>query len=231
MAGNFSLMLSGAVWIRPLLSKMDYDPVKDLIPITGVSVAPAFLFEHPSVPAKNVSELIALAKSKPGELRYGMAGQGTSSHLGSELFNSMAGITMVRVAYSATGQIVDNLLTNDVQVGFSNAQRGMPHVAAGRLRVLGVGSIQRSVLAPDVPTIASQGLPGFEVGAEMCLWVPAGTPKAAVTRLSEAALRVLANPEVKKKLLSNGYETVGTTPEQAAAHIQADIAKWSMLVK
>ena len=229
--GYTLLFLASAVWIKPQMQKVNYDPVKDLLPITRAASAPSFLFTSPSVPAKTVRELIAYAKANPGKLNYGMAGVGTSGHLAAELFNNMAGVDIVRVAYKGSADMMTNLVGNQIQLAFSSASTGMNHVAAGRLRVLGVGNAKPSELAPEVPTIGSSGVPGYEVTAEQCLWVPAGTPAAIVNRLSEAALRVLSNAEVKKKLLVDGTETVGTTPEQTAAYIKTDMIKWAKLVK
>ena len=228
--GYTALLYTSAVWIKPLMQKVDYDAEKDLMPITRATSAPSFLFIHPSVPAKTVRELIAYAKANPGKLNYGMAGVGTSGHLAVELLKNMAGINLVQVAYKGSSEMVTNLVGNQIQVAISSASTGMPHVAAGRLRVLGVGGTKPSTLAPDVPPIAS-GLPGYEISAEQAMWVPAGTPKAVVDRLSAAVLRVLDNPEVKKRFLSDGTETIGSTPAQSAAYIKADIAKWAKLVK
>jgi tripartite-type tricarboxylate transporter receptor subunit TctC len=229
--GYTVLLATSAVWIKPLMQKVDYDPVKDLIPITLATTAPSFLFTVPSVPAKNVKELIAYAKANPGKLNYGMAGQGTSGHLAAELFKNMAGIDIVRIAYNGSGAMISGMLANQIQLSFSSASTGMPHVPTGKLLVLGVGGTKPSALAPDVPTIASQGLPGYQIQAEQAMWVPAGTPKGVVDRLSTAVLKVLANPEVKKKFLSDGTETLGNTPDQVAAYIKADMVKWGKLVK
>lgn len=229
--GYTLLFLASAVWIKPQMQKVNYDPVKDLLPITRAASAPSFLFTSAALPAKSVRELIAYAKANPGKLNYGMAGVGTSGHLAAELFKNMAGVDIVRVAYKGSADMMTNLVGNQIQLAFSSASTGMNHVAAGRLRVLGVGNAKPSELAPDVPTIGSAGVPGYEVTAEQCLWVPSGTPAAIVSRLSEAVLRVLSNAEVKKKLLVDGTETIGTTPEQTAAYIKTDMVKWAKLVK
>ncbi len=229
--GYTLLLATSAVWIKPLLQKVDYDPVKDLIPITQTTSAPLFLYVHPSLPVKSVRELIAFAKGKPGELNYAMPGHGTSGHLASELLKNMAGIDIVRIAYNGSGAVIANLVSNQVQVAFSSSNTGMPHVATGRLRVLGVANAKPSPIAPDVPTVASSGLPGFEVTAAQCMWVPAHTPKAVVDRLSLEVLRVLNNADVKKRFLSNDTETVGTTSQQTAAYINADIVKWGKVIK
>lgn len=229
--GYTSLFYTSAVWVKPLLQKVDYDAVKDLIPISLTTAAPAFLFVNPSLPVKSVRDLVALAKGKPGQLNYAMPGHGTSGHLAMELLKHMAGIDIVTVPYKGSGAVVAATVSNQVQVAFSSASTIMQHVAAGRLRLLGVGSAAPTAVAPDVPTIASTGLPGFEIRAEQCMWVPAGTPRPIVNKLGEAVRSVLRNEDVRKKLLSDGTETVGNTPEQTAAYIKDDIAKWSKVIK
>jgi tripartite-type tricarboxylate transporter receptor subunit TctC len=229
--GYTSLFYTSAVWIKPLLQKVDYDPVKDLIPISLTTAAPTFLFANAGLPVKSVRDLIALAKAKPGQLNYGIAGHGTSGHLAMELLKNMAGIDIVTIAYKGSGAVVTATLANQVQVSFSSASTILPHVATGRLRILGVASATPSVVAPDVPTIASTGLPGYDVRAEQCMWVPGGTPRPVVAKLSEAVQTVLRNEEVKKRLLSDGTETVGFSSEQTVAYIRKDIARWSKLVK
>ena len=229
--GYTLLVLGTAVWIIPLMQKVTFDPMRDLTPVTLVANAPLFLFTHPSVPAKTVRELIAVAKASPGTLNYGMAGAGASNHLAAELFKSMAGIDLLRIAYKGSGQAMAALMANQVQIVFSSAPTGIPHVATGRLRVLAVGSTKPSVLAPDVPTMAASGVPGFEAGSTIGMWAPAHTPKAVIDRLANEMQRVLNAADVKEKFLSNATEAVGGTPAEAAAYIKNDSAKWRKLVK
>ena len=229
--GYTLVIYASSVWVSPLLQKIAVDPIADLAPITLATNAPLFLFSHPSLPAKSIKELIALAKAKPGELNYGSSSAGTANHLAGELFKSMAGVDIVRIPYKGTGPAAVGLMANQVQLMFASAAAGMPHVKSGRLRVLGVGSLQPSALAPEVPTIAGAGVPGYEAAAQACMWAPAKTPKPIIGRLNQEILRILSNAEVKEKFLNGGVETVGTTPEQTAAYIKADVAKWSRVIK
>ena len=229
--GYTLVIYASSVWVSPLLQKIAVDPVRDLAPITLATNAPLFLFSHPSVPAKSVKELVALAKAKPGELNYGSSSAGTANHLAGELFKSMAKVDIVRIPYKGTGPAAVGLMANQVQLMFGSAAAGMPHVKGGRLRVLGVGSAQPSALAPEVPTISASGVPGYEAAAQACMWAPIKTPKVIISRLNQEILRVLNSPDVKEKFLNGGVETVGTTPEQTAAYIKADVAKWSKVIK
>ena len=230
---GYTLLIQGsAPWMKPLMQKVNFDAQRDLTPITETTSAPLYLYSSPSLPVKSARELISLAKAKPGELNYGMPGAGTSAHLAAELFNSTAGVNIVRIAYKGTPQAIVNLMANQVQMVFASYSGGMPLVASGKLKVLGVANANKpSPLVPDVPTIASSGLPGFEVTSAQFMWVPVGTPGAIVNRMGEAILRVLSNPDVKKRFLNDDVETIGTTPEQTAAYIKAENAKWSKVVK
>ena len=229
--GYTLLMYTSAVWVLPLLQKVPFDPIKDLSPVALATNAPLFLFAHPSVPAKTVKDLIVLAKARPGELNYGSAGSGTTNHLAAELFKRMAGVDIVWVPYKGSVPAAVGLVANQVQVMFVSAAVGMPQVKAGRLRVLAVASAQPSALAPDVPTVAASGLPGYEAASMSGIWVPAGTPKALVNRLSQEILRVLNSADVKEKLISSGVDPIGASPEQAAAYIKSDMVKWDKLIK
>ncbi|MBI3044419.1 MAG: tripartite tricarboxylate transporter substrate binding protein [Betaproteobacteria bacterium] len=222
---------ASSVWISVFLQKMPFDPVKDLAPITLATNAPLFLFTHPSLPVATVKDLIALAKARPGELNYGSSSTGTSNHLAGLLFKRMSGVDIVRIPYKGTGQAAMALVANQVQMIFGSAAAGMPQVKAGRLRVLGVGSSHRSLLAPEVPTISESGLPGYEAASLSCMWAPAGTPRAIITRLSREILRILNGTDTKEKFLRAGLETLATTPEQTAAYIKADMAKWEKIIK
>jgi tripartite-type tricarboxylate transporter receptor subunit TctC len=228
--GYTIVMYASSVWISPLLQPMRFDPVKDLAPITIATNAPLFLFAHPSLAASNIKELIALAKAKPGQLNYGSSAAGTSNHLAAELFKSMVQIDVVRIPYKGTGPAAIGLMANQVQLMFGSAAAGIAQAKAGKLKVLGVGSLQPSQLAPDVPTIAST-VPGYEAAALSCAWAPAGTPRQIVQRLYQEMVRVLNMPDIKQKLLAGGVETVATTPEKTAAYIKADVAKWAKLIK
>ena len=229
--GYTLLLYTSAVWTLPLMKETSFDPVKDLVPITLATNSPLFLYVNPTVPAKNVRELIALAKAKPGELNYAMSGNGTSNHLASEMFNSMAGVNIVRVAYKGSGPASLALVANQVQMMFSSVAAGMQHVQTGKLRVLAVASAQPSALAPDLPTIAASGVPGYDVGSISGMWAPANTPKELLSRLNQETLRVLGRADVREKFISFANEVIGNTPEQAAAYIDADMTKWRKVIK
>ena len=231
-ADGYTLVIyASSVWVSPLLQKVSFDPVRDLSPVTLATNAPLFLFMHPSVPARTVKELIALAKARPGELNYGSSSAGTANHLAAELFKTMASVDIVRIPYKGTGPAAIGLVANQVQMMFGSAASGITQVKAGRLRLLAVGSAQPSAIAPEVPTLAASGVPGYEAAAQSCVWAPARTPAAIVQRLHREIVRVLNEPDVKEKLLSAGLETVGMTPEQTAAYIKSDIVKWTKLIK
>ncbi len=225
------LFYTSAVWVLPLLQKVSFDPIRDFSPVTIATNAPLFLFVHPAVPAKSARELIALAKAKPGELNYGSAPSGTTNHLAAELFKSMAGVDIVSVRYKGTAPAALGVVTNQVQMMFASGPVGMPQVKSGRLRVLGVASAQPSALAPEVPTIAATGLPGYEAASLGCIWVPAGTPAALISRLSREIVRLLGKPEAQERFLAAGIEKIGSTPQEAAAYIKSDMAKWDKLIR
>jgi tripartite-type tricarboxylate transporter receptor subunit TctC len=229
--GYTLLLQSSGFWIGPLIQKTSYDPVRDFMPITLTTNAPFFLYVHPSVPVATVKELIAFAKANPGLLNYGSSTIGATNHLAAELFNSMAGVNIVRVGYKGAGAAGIGLVSNQVQLMFGSGSFGMSNVKAGRLKVLGVGDSARSALAPDVPTITEAGLPGYEAAGMSGLWAPAKTPRQLVDRLNDEIVRVLARREIKERLLSVGIEAVGSSPEKAAAYVKSDVAKWARLIR
>ncbi len=229
--GYTLVIYASSVWVAPLVQKTNFDPVRDLSPITLATNAPLLLFTNPTLPAKSVKELIALAKARPGELNYGSSSSGTANHLAGELFKIMAGVDIVRVPYKGTGPAAVGLLANQVQLMFGSATTGMSQVKSGKLRVLGVASLKLSALAPDVPTISASGLPGYEAAAQSCLWAPAKTPRPIVQRLHADIVRTLNDADVKERLLAAGLETVGLTPEQTNTYIKTDIAKWGKVIR
>jgi tripartite-type tricarboxylate transporter receptor subunit TctC len=186
---------------------------------------------HPSLPAKSVKELIAIAKAKPGELNFGSGGVGTTPHMAGELFAAMAGIKIVNVSYKGEAPALTDILGGQVPMMFSNAPAAMPHVKAGNLRGLAVTSAERVAVAPGVPTVAESGLPGYEAQTWFGLVAPAATPREIVARLNAEILRVLAHPDVKERLVGQGVTIVGSTPEQFAGHIKSEFAKWAKVVK
>ena len=199
-------------------------------PVTLVSASPYVIVAHPSVPASSVRELIEHARRNPGKLSYGSSGVGAASHLSAELFKSLANVDFLHVPYKGTGQAVTDLLAGQIQLMFAPAPTTMPHVQAGRLKALAVTSAKRSSSLPDLPTAAESGLPGYEAIGWFGMLVPAGTPPAVVAKLSADANRVLAEADVRTKMLSVGAEPSGNTPEEFARFIRADQAKWSRLM-
>ena len=214
-----------------LYSKMPYDAVKDFEPITLVAGVPNLLVVHPSVAAKNVAELTALAKAQPGKLNVASSGNGTSIHMAAELYKVMAGVDILHVPYKGSSFAVTDLLGGQVQLMFDNMPSALPHVKAGKLRALAVTSPKRSSALPDIPTMDEEGLKGFDATSWFGLLAPAGTPKDIIAKLNAAAVKALATPEMRERLASQGAEAVGNTPEQFGAFIKAEIEKWAKIVK
>lgn len=212
-----------------LYPKLSYDPVKDFAPITRASLLPSMIVVHPSVPAKNVRDLIAIAKKNPGQLTY--ASSGSAQYLTGALFTSMAQVDMVHVPYKGGGQALPAQLSGEVALSFSTVVSALPHVTSGRLRGLAVTSAKRTPAAPDFPTVGESGLPGYEAVSWYGLFAPAGTPREIVARLNAETVRALRLPDVRQLMLAQGAEPVSETPEQFAAVIRSDIVKWTEVVK
>ncbi len=227
-ADGYTLFLGGvgSHALNPTINpKLGYDPVKDFAPVAWIASAPMVLAVHPSVPARTVQELIAYARKNPGKLNYASNGNGSSSQLAAVIFNSMAKTDMVHVPYKGLSPAMLDLLSGTVQLMFSSSVAIMPSVQQGKLRVLGVTSPKRMPSLPDVPTIAEQGLPGYETGSWYGILAPAGTPPEAVARLNREINQALHNPEVRTRLTSDGADPVGGTPREFADHIQAEIKR------
>jgi tripartite-type tricarboxylate transporter receptor subunit TctC len=214
-----------------LYKKMPYDTVKDFAPITLVASVPNIVVVNPSVPVKSIKELLALAKSKPGQLSFASSGNGSSIHLSGELFKSMAGVDMLHVPYKGSGPAVADLVGGQVNLMFDNMPSSLPHVKSGRLRAIAVTSAKRSPAAPDLPTIAESGVPGYEAVAWFGVLAPAGTPPAIVKKLNAEIIKVLKSPDVAERLSSQGAEPVSNTPEQFSAYIKSEMAKWAKVIK
>jgi tripartite-type tricarboxylate transporter receptor subunit TctC len=227
-----ALLHTSVIATDPTFKKtLPYDVRRDLAPVTLTVNGPYLLVVNPTLPVKNVAELIAYAKANPGKLNFGSAGQGSSGHLIGELFKMSAGIDMVHVPYKGSGQAVIDLLGGQVQMMFSGMSSVMQHIKAGRLRPLAVTGAQRSPAVPDVPTIAESGFPGFQATAWYGVLATAGTPKPIVNRLHDEIVRALALPDVKERLNNVGFELVGGTPDEFAAFIKSEIAKWTRVVR
>jgi tripartite-type tricarboxylate transporter receptor subunit TctC len=229
---GYTLAVNGQnLWILPLLQeKIPYDPVRDFSPISLVTRAPNVLVVHPSLPAKSVEELIALAKSRPGELNCGTGGPGSSNHLSFELFKAMTGVNMVLVNYKGMGPSITGLLGGEVQLMFAGLGPATPHMKSGKLRALAVTTAQPSALAPGVPPLA-KFLPGYESAVLTGMFAPAGTPAAIIDRLHREVVQLLGRAEVKERLFNVGIEGIGSTPGEFAAIIKADMARMGKVIR
>ena len=214
-----------------LYAKLSYDFARDFAPVSLLASTPNILVVHPSVPAKSVKELVALAKARPGQLDFASSGGGSSAHLAAELFNMMANVKMNHVPYKGGGPAVIALVGGQVSVGFATTPSVLPQVKAGRLRGLAVTSAQRSPATPDLPTISEAGLPGYDAGTWYGMLVPAGTPKDIIARLHAESIKLLKLPDVKERLDIAGFEAIGTSPEQFGTYIRSEIEKWAKVVK
>ena len=228
-------LLMGAVAthaINPTLyASIPYDAAKDFIPITQIGSTPNVLVVNPSVPATNVREFIAYAKANPGKLNFGSGSTGSAGHLAGELFKAMAGVEMTHVPYKGAAPAMNDLIGGQVQLMFDNLASSLAQVRAGKIRALAVTTAKRSPLAPDLPTIAESGLPGFDINTWFGLFVPAGTPHDVVERLHDEFTRALASPEVREKMLALGAEPVGSTPSEFAAYIRSEGEKYARIIK
>ena len=214
-----------------LYSKLPFDTLKDFAPVVMASSAPLFLVVNPSVPAKSVSELVAVAKSRPGELNYANSGNGTTAHLAGELFKKMAGISLVSVPYKGGGPAVIDLIAGRVQIYFSTIPAALAHVQAGKLRGIAVTTTKRVNLIPDVPTAAESGLPGFDVVGWFGIFTPAGTPRPIIAKLNKEVNQVLSLAETQQRFASQGLIPGGGTPEELGKFLRAEMAKWGALIK
>ena len=214
-----------------LYKDLPYDPVKDFVPITLIARVPNMLVVNPEVPAKNVKELIVLLKANPTKYTFASSGNGTSQHLSGELFKSMAGVDMQHIPYKGSPPALQDVVGGQVTMTFDNITTAWPLAKAGKLRALAVTTAKRSAVAPEVPTLAESGLPGFEVGSWQGVFAPAGTPPAIVKRLNAEIVKILGMPDVREKLGALGAEIVADSPEEFAALVKAEVVKWSEVVK
>jgi tripartite-type tricarboxylate transporter receptor subunit TctC len=218
--------------INTSLSKnLTFDFVRDLAPVAPLASVPNLLVVHPSLDARNVQQLIVAAKAKPGGILYGSSGNGTGPHLSGELFNLMTGVKLVHVPYKGSPQAMTDLLAGRVQLMFAPASTALPHIKAGTLRALASSGAQRAGAAPDLPTIAESGLPGFDTSLWFGLLAPVATPREIVDRLNREVARVLAEPAVRSQFAAQGIDVMSGTPEQFAAHIREETAKWARVVQ
>ena len=230
--GNVMSIASSAYVVNPsLYDQIPYDAIKDFAPITNVASASTVLVVHPSVAAKSVKELVALVKASPGKFNYASSGAGTGQHLAGELFKTTAGLDVSHIPFNGAGPAVIAVLGAQVQMGFSSLPAVRGQIANGTLRAIAVTTMKRAVAIPDVPTFDESGYPGFEVDFWQGLVMPGGTPRPVVNRMNAEMLKMLQGQEVKKRLDGLGFEAVGSSPDQFAQQIAAELAKWSKFIK
>lgn len=226
----FLMMVGTQAINESLYKKLNYNTVKDFAPITLVASSSLMLVANPSVPVKNVSELIAYAKANPGKVNFGSSGTGTPLHLGGELFNVQAGTDITHVPYKGAAPALTDVLGGQIQTAMVGTPAALPHVKSGKLTPIGVTSLKRTPNAPEVPAIA-ETLPNFEVELVYALVAPTGTPNPIIKRLNAQMGTILNNPEIKTQLASRGFDVQTSTPEQLGAYIKAEVAKWAPIVK
>jgi tripartite-type tricarboxylate transporter receptor subunit TctC len=214
-----------------IFKKLPYHPEKDLAPISLVAITPNILVANNNLPVKSIADLIAFAKSSPGKINYPSAGAGTSSHLAGVLFSSIAQVDMVHVPYKGGGLAMNDLLGGQVDIFFATMPAAMPFIKSGKLKTLAVTSEKRSVVLPNVPTIAESGMPGYSASTWYGIYAPKGTPADIVQKIHEATVEVLKIPELREQLIQRGFEPIGNTPEQFASFISSEITKWAKVVK
>jgi tripartite-type tricarboxylate transporter receptor subunit TctC len=233
-ADGYTLLLgsAGPLAILPGMTKgLAYDPLRDFAPVALASSLPFLLVVHPALPVKTVAELVAYAKARPGQLNYGTAGSGSTTHLATELFKSMAQIDLVHVPYKGVAPAVADLLGGQVQMMSGDLSTLMPQVRAGKLRALAVTGAKRSALAPDLPTIAESGVAGFEASGWFGVLAPAATPRAVITQLNAAIVKALGEADTRERLAALGGDAGGGTPAEFGARIRDDLAKWGRLIR
>jgi tripartite-type tricarboxylate transporter receptor subunit TctC len=214
-----------------LYSRLSYDPIKDLAPITLVGTVPNILIVNPALPANSVKELIALAAKSPGKISFASTGQGTSSHLSSELFKLMANVDITHIPYKGGPPAVADLIGGQVNMMFINMPTGIGHVKSGKARILAVSSLRRVSQLPEVPTVDQAGLKGYDTQAWSGLYAPAGTPPEVIAKLNAEVVKILKMPAVREQLAAQGAEPVGDSPEEFARFMRDEIAKWAKLIK
>jgi len=214
-----------------LYGKVPYDPVKDFTAVTQIASLPNLLVVHPSLPARTVKELAALARSRPGQLNYGSSGTGTPAQLAGVMFGDAAGVKLVHVPYRGSSQALTALISGETQTMFGSMTSTLPFVKSGRLRAIAVTGARRSLAAPDLPTVAEAGFPGFEAVTWYGLFVPAGTQAAIIARLNAEVVKILRAPDFRDWLVAQGADPVGSTPDELAAFVKTELVKYAKIVK
>ncbi len=226
------LVVSSSYAINPsLYTELPFDPVKDLMPVSLIAEAPFLLVVHPSLPVRTIKDLIAFAKAKPGVLNYASGGNGSSGHLAGELFTYLANVKMVHVPYKGTGLGLVDVIAGQVHMTFGSVLSSLGHVKNGRLRALGVTSATRSAGAPELPTIAEAGVPGYQTTTWYGLLAPANTPATIVNRLSDEMKKAIETPDVKSRILNDGADPRGSSPKQFQTHLAAEMKRAAEIIK
>ena len=222
---------SGSIAISPNMNKVPYDPVTDLAAITQTSAQSMLVVLHPSVPIHSVKELIAFARANPNKLAYASSGTGGSGHLAVELFQALTKVSMTHAPYKGNGPAVIALLGGEVQLGFNNILAVLPHVQSGKLKAIAVTSTRRASTVPNVPTLIEAGVAGYDATSWNGVFAPAKTPRPIIARLHADIVKVLKAPDVREKLVAAGSDPVGSTPEEFAAHVKAELARWGKVIR
>ena len=229
---TFFISSPGALTILPHMRKnIPYDTLRDFAPVSLISIGPFVLMTHPSVPAKTIKELIALAKAQPGKLNYASAGNGVANHLAGELFKQMAGVDIVHVPYKGAPQAVTDVLAGHMNMMFNSVAPIVGYIKTGKVRVLGIASLQRSPQLPDVPTIHESGVPGFEAVNWFGLFAPAKTPRPIINRVNAALVKTVKSPELQAQFIALGADPVGSTVDEFAAFVKRDMEKYEKVVR
>lgn len=229
--GYTILVNSSGVTITPSLMKLSYDPHKDLLPVTVAAISPGVMVVHPSVPVKNVKELIAFARTRPGELFYSSSGQGSAQHLSMALFCQMTGLKMTHVPYKGTAPSVTDVVAGRIAATVASVISTRPMFTSGKLRALATVGTKRTPALPEYPTVAESGVPGFGVDQWYALFLPGGTSKDIANKIQEAVARIVLEPETRKQWLAQGLDAVGSSQEEFAAMYAGEIARWAKVVK
>ena len=230
--GHTMLVVPAGYAANPALYKsLPYDQARDLAPVSHLASGPLVLVVHPALPVRSVKDLIALAKSRPGEINVGSAGNGSLPHLCAELFNAEGKVKLTHIPYKGSGTAIVDVMSGRVPVYFMNVLQSLPLIKSGKLRALGVTSPQRTAIAPELPAIAEAGLPGFDMTNWYGLLVPAATPRDVINKLQQETARVLNLPELKERLAGEGMTVVGSTPEQFAAFLARETAKYNRIIQ
>lgn len=229
---GYTLLMANSTIASPtLFNSLPFDVRKDLDPVSLVAIGPSVLVVHPAVPARNVKDLIALAKAKPKQLTYGSGGIGNVTHLEMEIMNAMVGVQMTHVPFKGSAPSLVALVSGEVQAVFSSIPSALGQIRAGRIRPLGVSIMKRSSALPDVPTIHESGVPGFDAASWYAVFAPARTPKAVVTLLSKEIVRIMNTPDVRQRFANDGFEPAGTSPAETAKFLRLELAKWARAVE